>query len=81
MSRLLVPLLLLLVLIPTTSSAVDRLVPGQFATIGEAITASSDGARILVSEGIYPERVDEVGKAIAGLRVGGGVMCMSARVR
>ncbi len=71
MSRLLVPLLLLLVLIPTTSSAVDRLVPGQFATIGEAITASSDGDRILVSAGIYPEMVDYSGKAIEVIGVDG----------
>ncbi len=40
-------------------------VPGDYATITEAIAAASDGYTILVAPGVYPETLDPQGKAIA----------------
>ncbi|OUU23183.1 MAG: hypothetical protein CBC13_06185 [Planctomycetia bacterium TMED53] len=64
MFRFVLSNVLLLILFPGALMAIDRQVPLQFATINEAIAASSDGDRILVSAGTYPELVDFDGKAI-----------------
>ena len=60
-----------LALIPASLEAADRFVPDQFATITEAIAASNDGDRVLVSAGTYEEFVDYSGKAIEVIGVDG----------
>ena len=60
-----------LTLIPAYLEAADRFVPDQFATISEAIAASNDGDRVLVSAGTYEEFVDYSGKAIEVIGVDG----------
>jgi len=49
-------------------------VPGQFATIQEAITASVVGDTVLVSPGIFLERLDFLGKNIAVRSAGGALL-------
>ena len=67
--------ILLCLMIPvffsTTVWGADRFVPDQFATIAEAIAASNDGDRVLVSQGTYEEFVDFSGKAIEVIGVDG----------
>lgn len=48
---------LILVMIPSVSQAVNRLVPSQYSTIQAAITASSSGDVVLVSDGTYNVQV------------------------
>lgn len=71
MNRYFLLILLGLSLNPSLNWAADRLVPLQFGTIGEAIEASNDGDRILVSAGTYEEFVDYSGKAIEIIGVEG----------
>lgn len=61
----------ILALTPASAEGADRFVPGQFATITEAIAASNDGDRVLVSAGTYEEFVDFDGKAIEVIGVDG----------
>jgi hypothetical protein len=47
------------------------LVPGDFATIQEAIAAAADGDTVRVAPGVYGEQIDFLGKSIVVESVGG----------
>ena len=62
--RHVITVLLLLWIAPTTINAAVILVPTDYATITEAISAAADGDEIIVAPGTYMESVDFSGKAI-----------------
>jgi hypothetical protein len=59
---------------PLVAGAVDRTVPGEFATIQAAIAASADGDRVLVAPGLYAERIDFQGKDIVVMGTDGAAV-------
>jgi pectin methylesterase-like acyl-CoA thioesterase len=60
--------------VANAASAADRLVPGQYSTIQEAINASASGDTVTVAPGTYSERIRFGGKAIT-LRSSGTASC------
>ena len=57
-------LIILLFVVSGISSSAIRAVPGDYATIQDAIVASTDGDTVLVAPGTYPENIIFRGKRI-----------------
>ncbi|MBN2594989.1 MAG: hypothetical protein JXA81_15900, partial [Sedimentisphaerales bacterium] len=64
MRKLILLSLALLSIAATQSFAVTRLVPGDYATIQQAIQGSNDGDTVVVEPGTYIETINFLGKSI-----------------
>lgn len=70
----------LILLVHGTAFAIDRHVPGEYATIQAAVDASADGDVIILADGIYTgpgnASVDLLGKAITVRSESGPEACI-----
>jgi predicted outer membrane repeat protein len=58
-------------LLTPIASATDRLVPRNYRTIQEAVTAANNGDKVLISPGVYYEAVTAFSKSIQIIGIGG----------